>query len=287
MKILGTGLSGLVGSKFVEIANDRFEFQNLDLTTGVDILNESQVKSAVEKSDADVVVHFAAFTDTQKAFEENGNKNGLTYQVNVVGTKNVANACAQFGKYLVHISTSYVFDGEKETPYLEIDPTHAIEWYGQTKLWAEEVVMQACHKYSILRIDRPYRRDEFPKLDILHKVVEKLKTNTLPPQFADTSWTPTSIEKFSEILMNVCERQPNGIFHTTTEPIFSDYTFALWVKEQYGLSGEVKEGSLTDYLQNNPRPYQRNTALNTDKLQAFMSMWSASHDASKQFLFHV
>lgn len=270
--ILGTGLSGLVGSKFVDLNKETYSFKNLDLSTGVDILNEEQVSTAIEKSSADVVVHFAAFTDTQKAFEETGNKEGLAYKVNVIGTRNIANAAKQSGKHLVHISTAYVFDGEKEGLYTETDPVQPIEWYGQTKMWAEEEVQKILSSYSILRIDRPYRLDEFPKADILHKVMEKLKTNTLPPQFADTRWTPTSIEKFSDILAWVCEHKPTGIFHTTTEPVFSDYTFAQWVKDQYKLDGEVKEGSLTEYLKVNPRPYQRNTSLDTTKIRTLMQI---------------
>ncbi|HSW89316.1 MAG TPA: sugar nucleotide-binding protein [Patescibacteria group bacterium] len=269
--LLGTGLSGLVGSKFVEMYSDTYEFENLDLSTGVNILNEAQVHSAVEKSKSPVIVHFAAFTDVGKAFEENGNKEGLTYQVNVVGTQNIAKAAKEFGKHLVHISTAYVFDGQKQTPYVEDDQTHPIEWYGQTKAWAEEEVQKICERYSILRIDRPYRLDEFPKPDILHKVKGKLETNSLPPQFSDTSWTPTSIEKFADILHFCVQNAPNGIFHATTEPIFSDYTFALWVKEKFSLAGLVSEGSLTEYLKTSQRPYQRNTALDTSKLRSLMT----------------
>lgn len=270
MKILGTGLSGLVGSKFVDMYKDQFDFHNLDLTTGVDILNETQVRGAFEKSDAQVVVHFAAYTDTQKAFEQQGDKTGPAYMVNVVGTQNIAFAAQETGKYLIHISTAYVFDGTKEGKYLETDDVHPIEWYGETKALAEEEVQKISDSYSILRIDRPYRMDEFPKLDLLHKIKQKLIDGTLPPQFADTNWTPTAIEKFTDILAWVAQNKPHGIVHTTTESEFSDYTFALWVKEQFGLPGEVQKGSLTEYLQTSPRPYQRNTALDTSKLHSLM-----------------
>lgn len=270
MKILGTGLSGLVGSKFVELNGDQYTFENLDLSTGVDILNESQVKSAFEKSEASVVVHFAAFTDTQKAFEQNGDKEGPAYKVNVVGTRNIAIAAKKTGKYLIHISTAYVFDGKKDGKYVENDEVHPIEWYGQTKAWAEEEVQSTSTDFSILRIDRPYRIDEFSKMDILHKIKQRLEKNTLPPQFEDTSWTPTSVEKFSKILVWAVNHKPMGIFHATTESVFSDYTFALWVKEKFGLTGEVKKGSLTEYLKSNPRPYQKNTALDTTKLTSQM-----------------
>ncbi|PWU24338.1 hypothetical protein C5B42_00020 [Candidatus Cerribacteria bacterium 'Amazon FNV 2010 28 9'] len=269
-QILGTGLSGLVGSKFLELSKEKFECKNLDLTMGVDILNEKQVMQAVEASNADTIIHMAAFTDVTKAFEETGNKDGVTYRVNVLGTRNIVKAAKAFDKYLVHISTAYVFDGNKESPYIETDERHPIEWYGQTKAWAEEEVEQGNGRFSVLRIDRPYRLDTFSKLDLLHKVMEKLKTNSLPPQFSDTSWTPTSIETFSQWLMQIVQGKPQGIFHTTTEQLFSDYTFALWVKEQYKLDGEVKEGSLTEYLQTNNRPYQRNTALDTQKIRTWL-----------------
>ncbi len=272
MKILGTGLSGLVGSKFVQLYRDEHEFHNLDLTSGVDILNESQVRSAFEKSEAPVIVHFAAFTDTQKAFEQQGDMDGPAYKVNVLGTRNIVKAAQDTGKYLIHISTAYVFDGEKKGMYVEEDRVNPIEWYGQTKAWAEEEVQKAAIKYSILRIDRPYREDEFPKLDILHKIKAKLEAGELPPQFSDTSWTPTSVEKFSALLSWIAKHQPQGVFHTTTEPEYSDFTFAQFVKQYYRLKGEVREGSLTEYLRSHPRPYQRNTSLNTSKIRSLTTL---------------
>ncbi len=270
ISLLGTGLSGLVGSKFVQMYGSKYDFENMDLTNGVDILREEQVVEKVKHSQADHLVHFAAFTDVTKAFEQTGDKDGLAYKVNVIGTRNMVSVAKKYGKHLIHISTAYVFDGKKETPYVETDATHPIEWYGQTKAWAEEEVQKADIPYTILRIDRPYRLDAYPRADILHKVIEKLRANTLPPQFADTSWTPTSIEKFSDILDFVIRHRPQGIFHATTEDIFSDYTFAVWVKKSYKLSGDVKKGSLTEYLATSNRPYQRNTALDTMKLRSLI-----------------
>jgi dTDP-4-dehydrorhamnose reductase len=269
-EILGTGLSGLVGSKFVDLFSDTYDFVNMDLTNNVDILNESQVMEKVKISASSHIVHFAAFTDVTKAFEQTGDKDGVAYKVNVLGTRNMVRAAKEYGKHLIHISTAYVFDGEKTTPYVETDAVHPLEWYGQTKAWAEDEVTGSGVSHTILRIDRPYRLDEFPKLDLLHKVIEKLKTNSLLPQFSDTSWTPTSIEKFCDMLQFVLEKKPQGIFHATTEKIFSDFTFAQWVKETYHLEGDVREGSLTEYLATSNRPYQRNTALDTMKLQSVM-----------------
>src|SRR5260221_8916865 len=99
--LLGTGLSGLVGSKFVDMYSDTYDFANMDLTNGVDILNEEQVVEFVSKSKASVIVHMAAFTDVTKAFEQEGDKEGMAYKVNVIGTRNMVKASKQFGKHLI------------------------------------------------------------------------------------------------------------------------------------------------------------------------------------------
>lgn len=270
MNILGTGLSGLVGSRVVAVQSQHV-FENLDLSVGVDILNESQVRSAIEKSSAQVVVHFAAFTDTAKAFAQHGDKTGPAYMVNVIGTQNVARAAKEAGKYFIHISTSYVFDGKKEQNYTETDVRCPIEWYGMTKSWAEEQVESIGGRYAILRIDRPYHFDSFSKLDLLHKVKKQLEEGSLLPQFSDTRWNPTNIDRFAAILMYFASKQPeNGIYHTTTEPEYSDYSFAQWVNEYYRLQKLVVKGSLTEYLATHDRPYQRNTSLSTAKLQQLL-----------------
>lgn len=269
-QLLGTGLTGLVGSKFVELYDDTYEFTNLDLATGVDITHADQVMNAVTKHPAKVLVHFAAFTDVSKAHQEKGDKSGIVYKVNVLGTQNIVEAVKKSGKRLIHISTAYVFDGEKEGLYTEEDKINPIEWYGQTKAWAEEVVASSGIDNAILRIDQPYRQDDFSKLDILHRIKKGLEEGKLPPMFTDHTFTATKIEEFAKILDFVIQHQIAGIFHATTDPVTTDYEFAQKIKEQFNLKGEIKKGSLTEYLKTTNRPYQKNTALDTSKLKKVM-----------------
>lgn len=270
--LLGTGLSGLVGSKFVELHADQFECTNLDLSQGVDITDETKVLEAIEKHPAQTIVHFAAFTDVTRAHAEQGNKDGLVYKVNVLGTKNIVKAAETFHKHLIHISTAYVFDGEKKTAYTEEDDMNPIEWYGQTKAWAEEEVTNSTAEWTILRIDQPYRQDEFPKQDILHRIKQGLENGALPPMFTDHFFTPTKIETFSQWLGKIIQQRITGLYHATTEPITSDYEFAQMVKEQFNLDAEIKEGSLAEYLKTAPRPYQKNTALDTTKIRTALHL---------------
>ena len=269
--LLGTGLTGLVGSKFVQMFSDQYEFTNLDLATGVDITDSESVKKAIVDHPAKVVVHFAAFTDVTKAYQENGNKEGIVYKVNVGGTQNIVTAIKSSGKRLIHISTAYVFDGQKEGLYTEKDAVNPIEWYGQTKALAEDVVMNADISASIFRIDQPYRQDEFPKLDILHRVKKGLEEGTLPPMFINHTFTATKIEEFAKVVQYALDHELRGIFHATTDPVTTDYQFAMNIQRQFGLKGEVRPGDLNEYLQKTNRPYQKNTALDTTKLKTAMS----------------
>ncbi|MEO8581237.1 MAG: sugar nucleotide-binding protein [Patescibacteria group bacterium] len=268
--VLGTGLSGLVGSKFVEMNSELFEFTNLDLATGVDITNLDSVKAAVVDHPAEVVVHFAAFTDVSKAYEEKDDKDGIVYKVNVGGTEHIVQAVKESGKRLIHISTAYVFDGKKEGLYTEEDSMNPIEWYGRTKAWAEEAVLSAGISAAIFRIDQPYRQDEFPKLDILHRIKKGLEEGTLPPMFINHTFTATKIEQFADTLKFAIQNPLEGIFHATTDPVTTDYQFAMDIQKQFGLKGEIKPGDLNEYLKRTNRPYQKNTALDTTKLKEKM-----------------
>ena len=270
-KVLGTGLSGLVGSKVVELNQQRYAFENLDLsnpTNPVDITNAESVMQAVAASEAKVVLHFAAFTDVTKAWEQKGDTTGIVYQVNVQGTKNLIAACEATQKHLLHISTAYVFDGNKAEPYLETDSTNPIEWYGTTKALAEEAVQAASCPWTILRIDQPFRSDNFAKKDVAHRIINDLKNGTLPPLFTDHFFGPTFIDDFALVVDWVIRTGSTGLYHTTSGEMWNDFEFGSAIQKSLNLPGEIVQGSLQNYLQTHERPYQKNTALNCQLLHS-------------------
>ncbi|MBI5151241.1 MAG: sugar nucleotide-binding protein [Candidatus Pacebacteria bacterium] len=266
--ILGTGLSGLVGSRVVDLLGKTYTFQNLDLTTSVDITNEDQVLRAFESSDAPAVIHMAAFTNATKAWEDRGNKDGVCYKVNVVGTENIAKAAQKTGKQMIHVSTAFVFDGEKDGMYTEEDTVHPVEWYGETKALAEEAVQNMCDNWVIFRIDQPFRGDVYEKkADTTHKLITGIKNRTLYPQFTDHWFSPTIIEDFAGVLDWAIQTHASGIYHATSGIKVSDYDYACMINDALHLGGDITQGSLTEYLKTTQRPYQRNTAMNSKKLQ--------------------
>ncbi|NCN03894.1 MAG: sugar nucleotide-binding protein [Candidatus Pacebacteria bacterium] len=267
--LLSTGLNGLVGSRFATDFADRYHYDRLDVSdkdNPVDITNLDQVRKVFASSSADYVLHLAAFTNVTAAWEQSDDKTGLAYQVNVEGTRNLVKACQEFGKQMIHISTAYVFDGESQGLYIEEDPIKPIEWYGQTKAWAEEVVREADIDWTILRIDQPFRSDQFPKVDIAHRIIYGLENGTLYPQFTNHYFGPTFIDDFAKIIDWVIRTKTMGLYHATSGEKWSDYKFAQLINQALKLNGVIKEGDLDEYLKTISRPYQRNTALDSSKL---------------------
>lgn len=268
--ILGTGLNGLVGSKLLADFQNTYDFTNLDLRNPVqpvDITNAKQVMAVVSQSPAQYLVHLAAYTDVTGAWQQSGDKNGSCYQINVEGTRNIVEACKASNKHLIHISTAYVFDGEKTGPYLETDATNPIEWYGQTKAMAEEVVMSSQANWTILRIDQPFRNDSFTKVDTLHRVIDGMKSGKLYPQFADHYFGPTYINDFVKVIDFVIRKNLTGLYHASSGESWTDFEFAKLVQSALNIDFTVQPGSLAQYLQTSNRPYQKNTALSINLLK--------------------
>jgi dTDP-4-dehydrorhamnose reductase len=270
MKVIGTGLTGLVGSRIVEL-NPDIEFINVSIETGISILDPLQLEKVfIDNPDAEAVLHLAAFTDTNAAWDQKGDESGLCYQLNVVGTQNIVNLCQKYGKYLVHISTDYVFDGQKTTPYTEEDPTSAIEWYGETKAMAEKVVTDSGINTSIVRLAFPYRAKYDPKVDIVRKIKVKIENGDTLNLFDDQITTPTFIDDIAAGLKVFFDQKPTGIYHLVGSSSQSPYDLGIMIADVFNLDkSKINASKLSDYLKTeNARPFAPNAALSNDKVKA-------------------
>jgi len=266
-QLIVTGLSGMVGSRFADLYGHKYEFDNLDLTNHIDITDPKAVNAAVKASSGDIILHLAAYTDVNKANDQAGDKKGACYQVNVVGTKNVAAAAKKYHKYLIHISTDFVFSGNRNKPYNEDMPTDPIEWYGQTKVMAEDVVKKTFDNWAIVRISFPFRA-QFPgKPDLVRKIIAGLQQDSLPPMFTDHTITPTFIDDLCKVFFMFTLKRPKGIWHATGSSFVTDFELAELIKSTLNLPGTVKAGSLEEFLKTAKRPYQRNLKMSNAKLQ--------------------
>lgn len=266
--ILTTGLTGLVGSRIAQLLAGKHEFFNMDLTTGVDITDKRKIENFVKKHSAKVMLHLAAYTNVNGAYEQTGDKEGLCYKVNVEGTRNIAQVCKENDMYLIAISTDFVFSGEKEEPYVETDQPNPIEWYGQTKAWAEEEVKKSGAKHAIGRIGYPFRAEFEAKPDIVAKTRQGLEDESLYPQFSDMIITPTFVDDLALSIEKMFEQQPQGIYHLHNSTSLSPFELAKKVATTFGFDPKsVKEGSLEEYLQTTDRPYQKTLRMSNKKVQ--------------------
>ena len=138
-KILITGASGFLGTKLKSVLGSSYEvigtYQNRSKSDlhQLDITNSTAVSAFVELHNPDIIIHAAALADPDYC-EKNKE---LAERINVIGTKNVVNACKS--RKLIFISTNYVFDGERGN-YVESDPCNPINVYGATKYRAEQEI---------------------------------------------------------------------------------------------------------------------------------------------------
>lgn len=271
-KIIGTGLSGLVGSRIVELLQDRFEFVDFSLDSGVNVLDQASLATAFEKNkDAIAVIHMAAFTDTNAAWEQKGNTAGICYQLNVEGTKNILNLAQKYNQQLIYISTDFIFDGTKSTPYLETDTPSPIEWYGETKYLGEKVILDSGYQnYNISRITYPYRAKFETKVDIVRKVLAKLQNNEEVKMFSDQICTYTFIDDIATALGYFIENKTSGIYHLVGSSSHSPYEMCLEIADVFGLNKDlISASSLDEFIKSQPRgsrPWQKTLITSNKKV---------------------
>ena len=261
-KIIGTGLSGLVGSRVTELLKDKFEFVDFSLDSGVDLLNKDSLTAAFEKNlDADIVLHMAAFTDTNAAWLQKDDKTGICYRLNVDGTQNIIDLCQKHNKYLIYISTDFVFDGTKTTPYTEEDQPNPIEWYGETKYLGEKLIIDQKVNAAIVRITYPYRANFEAKPDIVKKVLTKLKNGEVVKMFSDQTCTYTFIDDIAYGLEYFFNQKTNGTFHLVGSSSHSPYEMSKLVAKAFGFDENlVQASSLEEFVKSQPegsRPWQK------------------------------
>ncbi|MCD8526919.1 sugar nucleotide-binding protein [Candidatus Woesebacteria bacterium] len=157
---------------------------------------------------------------------------------------------------------------KKNEPYTETDPTNPVDWYSETKLKAEEVVTELTSEATILRINFPYRQDEFPKADIWHKMANALREGKTGPFFDDHFFTLTPIEWFADIVDWAITAKPAGIFHATTDTVYTDLSLATEIRDSLGLTQELTGSSVHTYNQTAERPYAPSLILSNEKLKA-------------------
>ncbi len=284
MKIIATGSSGLVGSRILELLKNKYQFENLNSTAGVDITDSEKVFSLIDSSNASLVLHLAAKTDVddcekdkeedlrikniqnEKQKEEEWNVKKTAWAVNVLGTQNIIKACEKSGKKIIYISTDFVFDGEKAEPYVEEDVQNPISWYGQTKYEGEKLVIKSSLSWAILRLAYPYRAN-FQKKDFARVLIDKLKNGEKVSVITDHIMTPTFIDDLSYVLDTLISNESLGIFHVVGSQFVSPFEAGVIIANIFGFDKNLLQKTTREVFFKGRAPRPFHLALKNDKIQ--------------------
>ena len=282
MNILGTGLSGLVGSRIIDLFAGRYSFENLSLETGVDITNKEMVDVYFEKSKSPWVFHLAAYTDVQGAEKEREmGENGIAWKVNVLATEHIVENCKKYGKHLLYLDTDYAFDGSKKA-YTEEDTPHPLGWYAKTKSEGAKKVSELGDKGLIFRISNPYRAFPVGKKDFVHKMLERLQTGQLITAPSDQVFAPTFIDDIVCAIEVLIPLDAHGVFHIVGSNPLSPFDAAMEIAHIYGLDTQfVKKTTFADMFRDRA-PVPQYAALSNAKVTALgVTMRSFSEGVSE------
>ena len=203
MKILITGCNGQLGWELCRQAPDKgFDIIPFDLPE-FDITQPDIVKGVVSKSKASVVINAAAYTAVDKAESEPE----LAYAVNRDGPAYLALACNEEEIPLIHISTDYVFDGNKKGPYLETDPVNPLGVYGKSKAEGEKEIRKNLTKHIIIRTAWLYgiQGNNFVKT-----MLRLAKNQEVIRVVADQFGSPTYAGDLAKAILSFCEMIQEG-----------------------------------------------------------------------------
>ena len=276
MKVFVTGVGGQLGHDVIlELEKRGYEGVGSDIQptyagVGVlkfpyvqlDITDKDEVSKKIERIHPDVIVHCAAWTAVDAA-EDKENKDKV-YAINVLGTKNIAEAAKKVDAKMVYISTDYVFDGQGERPWQPDDKCYApLNVYGQTKLDGEFAVSNILSKYFIVRIAWVFGLNG---KNFIKTMINVGKTRENVSVVNDQIGTPTYTRDLARLIVDMVETEKYGYYHATNEGGYiSWYDFCCEFYRQYGLNTKVIPVTTSEYgMSKASRPF--NSRLDKSKL---------------------
>ena len=229
-RILITGSSGMLGVDLSQELYHDYKVFGADIlrraSFGVcgfyklDITKKHNVSALIKNLNPDVVIHAAAWTDVDGC--ELDPKRA--YRINSEGTKNVAHACKSIGATLIYISTDFVFDGRRKTPYKEADKTNPLNIYADSKLKGELAIKRILKKYLILRTGWLYGKHGKNFVDT---IIAKAKKEKVLKVVNDQVGSPTYTKDLAEAIRVLLKKSiDRGIYHVSNSGSVSWYDYA-------------------------------------------------------------
>jgi len=277
MRIALIGANGQLGSDLVKVLRP-----NHDLTplthADVEVTDPESVEKMMQRVEPDVVLNMAAFHKVDACEDEVER----TFAVNAYGVRNLASACRAHGTTLAHMSTDYVFGGDRSraTPYVETDLPAPINIYGVSKLAGEHLVRYMLERCFIFRVAGLYgvagssgKGGNF--VELMLRLAHEGKDIRVVD---DQRTTPTYTADLARQIEAVIQTDRYGLYHATCQGDCTWYEFAAEIFGQSGLSPNLSRARTGDFGEKATRPAY--SVLENQALQAIgidmMRPWQES-----------
>jgi dTDP-4-dehydrorhamnose reductase len=259
--ILVTGANGQLGRCIQDIAATleglSFVFTTKEM---LDISDKTSVEGYFSKQNFHYCINTAAYTNVEQA-EKDAEQ---AFRINAEGAKNLAEVCSANNTTLIHISTDYVFDGEKETPYTETDTTNPINVYGASKLKGEQNIQEANAQHYILRTSWLYSQYGH---NFLSTILKHAKAGNSLTITNEQTGTPTNTNNLALLAIGILTNDPKqyGVFHFSNDGQATWFDFAEEILKQAGLSEKTTLAETDYYRTFAKRP--KYSVLNSKKIE--------------------
>lgn len=237
----------------------------------VEVASLESVRSAMVSLHPELVVNTAAYHHVEKCEADPA----LAFAVNGIGARNVAQVTGALHIPLIHISTDYVFDGAKRTPYTEQDTANPLNVYGNTKLSGEHFVRNLNPKHFVIRVSAIYGENPCRAKGGLNFVEMMLKLSREREELRvvdDEFVTPTPTVDIAQQLLELSRSSDYGLYHATAEGACSWHEFAAAIFEITGTRVRLEPARPGEFPAKIPRPKYsvlENAALKSRGLNVF------------------
>lgn len=236
INVLVTGSEGQLGICLQKIAH---KYPRITLIfkkkSGLDITDKNNVQKVFKEHEFHFCINCAAYTNVEQA-EKTPEP---AYAVNAEGVQNLAIVCKENNVKLIHISTDYVFDGEKKEGYLSTDKPNPINEYGKSKLLGEQYIQEILQEYMIIRTSWLY--SDFGH-NFYKTILKKAKRGETIFVTDSQIGCPTNANNLASYIMNIISNHEfkSGIQHVTDGEAMSWYEFAKKIIKEHKLDSEAK-----------------------------------------------
>ncbi len=233
ISIVVTGANGQMGKCLQDVAKNNQNIEWVFKTSKeLDITNQDSIQNLLKEKQFNYLINCAAYTAVDKAETETKK----AFQINAEAVKYVAEACKLTNTVLIHISTDFVFDGTKKTPYTEKDEPNPINVYGASKLKGEQYIQEILERFYIIRTSWLYSEHGH---NFFKTIVRKSETETELTIVTSETGTPTNANDLAKFILEIIldDNDNYGVYHYSNQGEATWYDFT---KEILRFLGKLK-----------------------------------------------